>query len=297
MFGFFTYEFRVGHNKYTDDSDHHDKGESVWTTAQGRFGRPLRATGIQHPAPTLTCMVNRDEEKLYVIAPYAVAVHKGKNVTSDPPRTEIWCLLYAQVNQADNKDFRNILLDDRMLDPNVRVEHDKHVKWNVIYTPEQRAKLKKATIRNWNNQIDFANFKYVYKLADFATVNKDATKYGTVIWSNEEIIQLLTLYGLPVDSRLSVLCVEILPQITNIYDHIDGLDTKEVQNNIKRVLTSEDLPSVDNMKKAMMIKQEADYSVNLREPKPLSDKLGYYRILRTSALNEVPFVCRTAMTK
>ena len=39
LFGFFTYEFRVGH-------------ANIWSTAQGRFGRTLRATGIQHPAPT-----------------------------------------------------------------------------------------------------------------------------------------------------------------------------------------------------------------------------------------------------
>ncbi len=117
MFGFFTYELRVGHYQYTDTSGQHTDGESVWTTAQGRFGRTLRATGIQHPAPTLTCTVNRDEEKVYATAPYAVAVQNGTNVTADPPRTELWGLLYAQVKQADNKDFRNILLDDKRLDP------------------------------------------------------------------------------------------------------------------------------------------------------------------------------------
>ena len=291
MFGFFTYEFRVGHNKYTDDTEQHKKNESVWATAQGRFGRPLRATGIQHPAPTLTCTVNRDEEKLYVTAPYAVAVHKGKNVTSEPPRTEIWCLLYAQVKQADNKDFRNILMDDKILDPNVRVEHDKQVNWNVIYTPEQRATLKRAAVRNWKDEIDYANFRYVYKLADFTTVNKDATMYGTVIWGNCEIYQLLALYGLPIDSPLSVLCVEILPQITNIYSHINALESKKIQNDIKRTLASGNFPSAGSIKEAMAIKQTAKYSINLNEPKPLSDKLGHYRILRTSPLIEVPFVC------
>ena len=93
----------------------------------GALRPPLRVPGVQHPAPTLTCTVNRDEEKLYVTAPYAVAVHNGKNVTADPPRTEIWALLYAQVKQADNKEFRNILLDDRVLAANMRVEHDKTV--------------------------------------------------------------------------------------------------------------------------------------------------------------------------
>jgi hypothetical protein len=54
-------------------------------------------------------MANRDENNLWVTAPYAVAVHAGNNVTANP----LWVLLYAQVKQADNKDFRNILLDDR----------------------------------------------------------------------------------------------------------------------------------------------------------------------------------------
>ena len=123
MFGFFTYEFRVGHYRNKDTQ------EMVWCTAQGRFGRPLRATGIQHPAPTLTCTVNRDNEMLYVSAPYAVAVFNGKNVTANPPRTELWALLYAQVKQADNQDFRNILLDDKQLDWRVQIEPDPQVNW------------------------------------------------------------------------------------------------------------------------------------------------------------------------
>jgi hypothetical protein len=120
MFGFFTYEFRLGH--YMDLREELEENRMVWTTAQGRFGRPLRATGIQHPAPTLTCAVQRDENKLWVSAPYAVAVFDGRNVTADPPRTQLWCLLYAQARQADNLDWRNILLDDKQLDWRVEVE-------------------------------------------------------------------------------------------------------------------------------------------------------------------------------
>jgi hypothetical protein len=97
MFGFCTYEFRVEHYR--------DGEEMAWTTTQGRFGRPLRVTGIQHPAPTLTCNVNRDEQKVYVSAPCAVAEFNGRNVTADPPRTQLWGLLYTQVKQAANKDI------------------------------------------------------------------------------------------------------------------------------------------------------------------------------------------------
>ena len=102
LFGFFTYELRVGH-------------ANVWSTAQGRFGRALRVTGVQHPAPTLFCTCERTQNGLIVEAPYLIAVLNGKNVTHDPPRTELWALLYAQVKQADGKDFRNMLLEDRKL--------------------------------------------------------------------------------------------------------------------------------------------------------------------------------------
>jgi hypothetical protein len=280
LFGLFTYEFRVGHAK-------------IWSTAQGRFGRALRATGIQHPAPTLTCTVNRDEEKLYVTAPYAVAVHKGKNVTSDPPRTQLWCLLYAQVKQADNKDFRNILLDDKILDWRVKVEHDKKVDWTAIHTDAERSTLKLISIRNWKDEIDYGNFRHLYRLADVVSVNKDATKHGTVIWNNKEINQLLAFYGLSLDSPLSILCVEISPHITNLYDHISGLHREEVRGDIRKTMISENFPSDSRIKEELAIRQLAIQSVNLDEVKPLSNKLGDYRILRTSPLTEVPFVCCT----
>lgn len=102
LFGFFTYEIRVGHKE-------------IWSTAQGRFGRALRTTGVQHPAPNLFATVVRDGQSITVTAPFSKAVSNGKNVTSRPPRTQIWSLLYAQVMQADGLDFRNILLDDRLL--------------------------------------------------------------------------------------------------------------------------------------------------------------------------------------
>ncbi|MQA30630.1 MAG: hypothetical protein GEU82_12475, partial [Luteitalea sp.] len=42
-------------------------------------GRALRATGVQHPAPTLFCTCNRNGNELVVEAPYAQAVLGGKN--------------------------------------------------------------------------------------------------------------------------------------------------------------------------------------------------------------------------
>jgi hypothetical protein len=170
LFGFFTYELRVGHAR-------------IWSTAQGRFGRPLRSTGVQHPAPTLFCTCQRDENALLVEAPFAEAVLNGKNVTADPPRTEIWALLYTQVRQADGKDWRNVLLDDREL----------------RLRPRLRGRLVDADTR--------------LALLPGAFQNSDATARGATRWSQDEIAALLRELGLPQDAPLSVLCVEMMPTL------------------------------------------------------------------------------------
>ncbi|HKE59559.1 MAG TPA: hypothetical protein VKB46_22770, partial [Pyrinomonadaceae bacterium] len=212
IFGFFTYEFRVGHYK---DASTPDENDYVWCTAQSRYGRRQRVTGLQHPAPQLTCMVDRDEKKITVSAPYAVAVANGKNVTADPPRTDLWCLLYAQVKQADNRDFRNILLDNRRLDWRVQVERETDVNWFARYSKSERETLKKLNLMNWSDELSLAKLSRVLKLTDMTRVNKDSTKHGTAVWSNDEAVQLLEAYGLPGDASLSVLVVEFLPVITN----------------------------------------------------------------------------------
>ncbi len=282
LFGFFTYEFRVGHFRNRDTQ------EMVWCTAQGRFGRRLRATGIQHPAPTLTCAVNRDEKKLWVAAPYAVAVFDGKNVTADPPRTQLWCLLYAQVRQADNLDFRNILLDDKQLDWRVQIEDDPQVNPLLKYTDAQLKTLKYITIKNFKDEVSYANLSKVYKLAETDKTSKDATKYGTVVWSNSEVSQWLSLQGLPEDAPLSVLVVEILPTITNIFEHVSGLHKPQVNQSLAAVMVQPDAPSAGMASERM---QQLQQQRDVHTPSPLSDELGHHRIMRTSPLTEVPFVC------
>jgi hypothetical protein len=100
LFGFYTYEFRVGHNL-------------GWSTAQGRFGAALRVTGVQHPAPPLTCTAVRTKTGLIASAPYANPVQGGRSVRRFPPATQIYVMLYAQVYQSDSADFRNVLLSHR----------------------------------------------------------------------------------------------------------------------------------------------------------------------------------------
>ncbi len=282
LFGFFSYEFRVGH-------------ASIWSTAQGRFGRPLKATGIQHPAPTLTCSVNRDEEKMYVTAPYATAVFNGKNVTANPPRTQLWCLLYAQVKQADNndatkdlKDYRNILLEDRFMHWSFKIMHNekaylkemdfrRQIGMNErLLSPmiEKNLVLKKMNI----NDLNLHYIKPV-SYADLAQKSQDATKYGTTFWSNKEIDALLEAYGLPHDLSLSVLCVEVFSNITNEQEYRT------------RTMRNDDRMNMDEHHEAS--REFGEFSEVSIQTKPLSNNLGNYRILRTSPLVEVPFVCCT----
>lgn len=290
MFGFFTYEFRVGHYRRGDAGPEEvDKDAMVWSTAQGRFGRPLVATGIQHPAPTLICTVNRDEKKLYVTAPYASAVFDGRNVTADPPRTELWCLLYAQVHQADRRDFRNILLDDRRLDWRISVEHEPEINWLMKYDARERLTLKGIAFRNIKDGLHYAAQSRVFKLAETAKSNKDATKQGTAVWNDEEVKQFLALYGLPATSPLSVLVVEVLPNITNLRQHITNVDR------VRHTSGAAGVTSPVHGAVALLSgrRQFAQEPVEQQGPSPVSDTLGHHRILRTSPLTEVPFVCCT----
>ena len=100
LFGMFTYEFRAGH-----------AGE--WSTAQGRFGNPLRVAGLQHPVPGLTCAVRRLTTGIIASAPWADAVLNGVSLRPQPPYSRLWVLLYAQVFLTDDSDKRNVLLGMR----------------------------------------------------------------------------------------------------------------------------------------------------------------------------------------
>ena len=229
LFGFFTYELRVGH-------------AGIWSTAHGRWGRPLRATGVQHPAPTLFCTCERTEAKLIVEAPYAIAVLNGKNVTHNPPRTELWALLYAQVRQADGKDYRNILLDDRKLT------------------------LRKRLGGRFGKKLGIG-FE-----------NTDSPARAALSWSTEEILEALRSLGLPADSPLSVLCVEMMPTLGAL--RVGEPSNRAGSANLAGSYVADQAGFGD-----AAVTGEGD------ELHPLSDALGHYRILRTSPLIPVPAVC------
>lgn len=175
LFGFFTYEIRVGHT------------HTIWSTAQGRFGHPTRISGVQHPAPALKVLAQRTPAGLSVTAPYALAVFNGRNVTSRPPKTELWCMLYAQVTQADARQRRNVLLAE------ARLALPKKKEFDVAGFLAMRAA--KAPID-----------------ANDVPVNIDAPASGAHVWSENEIRSLLNAFHLADDTPISVLAVEMMPR-------------------------------------------------------------------------------------
>ena len=266
LFGFFTYEFRVAH-------------KIPWCTAQARFGRQLRNTGVQHPVPQLYCVANRNEKDIIVTAPYAQTVFDGRNVTASPPRTEIWALLYGQVRMADDSDERNVLLADKQL-----------------FIP-----------RVYSNTGTYISDPFT---------NSDATPQGATGWLNEDVENLLDLYGLPLDSPLSVLCVEMMPGYDNFlvnekyYEQNRSVYSFARSNNavertglftaaeFKNFMKSTHLAMEETRSQVYRSRQTEGYlysnsNIDTYGPRPLTSDLGNYRILRTSLLVAVPEVCCT----
>ncbi len=175
LFGFFGVELRVGHST------------TIWCTAQGRFGHPTRLSGVQHPAPPLACLVDRNPEGLRVSAAYAQGVFGGKNVTASPPKTELWAMLYAQVMQADGRSPRNLLLAEAKL---VRLQR------HARPVGEFLAKRADLPLKAFNG----------------LEVSVDAPATAIAHWSDKDIVALLAQFKLAADTPLSALAVEMMPR-------------------------------------------------------------------------------------
>jgi hypothetical protein len=266
LFGFFTYEIRVGH-------------KTGWSTAQGRYGTALRTTGVQHPAPQLFCTVSRNEKHIMATAPFANTVFNGADVTSKPPRTQLWALLYAQVKRADDLVYRNILLDDQLF-LRQRVPKDK-------------------------------------KGAAFIEINSDAVQYGITGWKNKDVRDMLRQYGLPVTSSLSILTVEMLPTYDKFFSPTretlyskrvkgknnqaemakieEGMEIHHFRTNLNRLVAdAEEIQK--KLEEDLHSKLEEQYINEAQKQeliRPLTDQLGLERILRTSTLVPVPPICFT----
>lgn len=215
LFGFYTYEIRVGHDKGTP-------ANPFWSTAQARFGSPLVLEGVQHPAPPLRCNVFRIKGGILASADYGQAFDEGTNLQSLPPNTQIWFVLYAQVNQADGRTMRNVELDKRV---------------GRIFSKREVGAIKQVA------GIQLPGVSSTLSTIDRrATQNLQAPIQGHTLWQQDEIVALLQNLGLPEETPLSILGVELLPEPNGSFDDPLGSDVGEV-----RILRTSALYAVDKL--------------------------------------------------
>ena len=98
--GMFTYEVRLGHWP-----------DPIGFTAQGRFGPPLRIAGRSTPAAAAGLPGRARPRR----GPGARAIRdagagRGRHVRPRWPKTRLWAVLYARVEQADATAWRNLML-------------------------------------------------------------------------------------------------------------------------------------------------------------------------------------------
>ncbi len=182
LFGFYTYEIRVAHDRGT-------KASPFWSTAQGRFGESVVLEGVQHPAPALSCGVTRLAEGVLVTAPYACPFYEGAEVLPNPPNTEIWIVLYAQVHQADGASMRNIEL-----------------------AVQRASRGREPGVAGLAAGPQLTGFSGSSALTAAATVGLPSGPMALAAWSDAQIEALLAEYGLGEKTPVSTLAIELIPE-------------------------------------------------------------------------------------
>src|SRR5690606_30806342 len=170
--------------------------------------------------------------------------------------------------------YRNILLGEIEMKIGVRVNTDEK-RLKKINDLTQQVYFQ-STIGDYTTGSVKLNPTFV-QLGNLVANIKDHQPVATATVTSEDIAEKLKSFGLPEDSPLSVLVVEVFGNITNIHDHLSEL------RSVGTTAASEQMAEALSAKRA---------EVNLMSDiRPLSQGLGHFRILRTSPLTKVPFVC------
>jgi hypothetical protein len=99
------------------------------------------------------------------------------------------------------------------------------------------------------------------------------------------VTAMLASLGLPLDSSLSVLCVEMMPTMAALIDNEFRMANTKVSSGLFASVFAEraGTPAASTISTV-----GADSAT-----RPLSDGLGHYRILRTSPLTAITDICCT----
>ncbi|WPU91897.1 hypothetical protein SNE25_21505 [Mucilaginibacter sabulilitoris] len=189
LFGFFTYEFRIGHCL-------------KWSMAQARHSRSIRVTGVQHPAPPMQLSIRRENDVILVSSVYAQSYADGKDCTPAMPRTEIYALLYAQVIQADGVQYRNVLIDELPL-------------LKPVYESDE---VKREELI----KIQMQSYRTFYTNAAPYALAPPEPPVGFSFWRMNKIRNKLRHIGIDVNAPLSVLTIELFPP----NNHVDFINMR-----------------------------------------------------------------------
>ena len=209
LFGFWTYELRIGRT-----CDPHDP--RWWSTANGRFGRPLRVSGVQHPAPPLTCRAGRVRVGLKALLDpggHAAEVSAIPATMRDAVAARIASAVKGgialQVHQfttfvRGTAPYATPVLNGRALvspfdDPKTTL---------CFFLYAQVVQTDAASNRN---VLVLHRYGLRERRQDNQPRNTQRDRTGEVTFSNAEIIDALTALGLPGDLPLSMLAAELLP--------------------------------------------------------------------------------------
>jgi hypothetical protein len=266
LFGFWTYEIRAGHLE--------------WSTAQGRFGRPFRVSGVQHPCPHLIANVERIvtiptnggglQPCVVASAELAQTVLNGVSLTSSlSPQTQIWFLLYAQLRRTDGQAYRNLLLARLRGTPPIA-----GVGTVPVGPPIPRPSPPTGVTANPS-------------MGGMMPRQLEAHAIGTLqtqaivvqaAFAQSDINAVLAAFNLPTNTPISVLAVEVFNREGLVIQvgPVTGLNTKPQAGS-----------SVQSASSSAVAVAEAVAT----QPDPLGQDLGIQRIMRVSPLTAVRNVC------
>jgi hypothetical protein len=260
LFGFWTYEIRVGH--------------LLWSTAQGRYSRPFRVAGVQHPCRHLITTVDRataiptdggaSQPCIIASADLAQTVLNGQSLTAaSAPQTQIWFLLYAQLRRADGQAYRNLLLTKL---PGIRPTKLDTTGNNDPFLPAL------------NSPVDMPS------TAGIAQVQSIPVHAN---FSQSEINTILTDLLLPLNTPLSILAVELFNLEFDVIRQAAGGQGGTVPK-----LASATSAGQSTSGTAVAVVAAPSTTAQHRiVGDPLGNELGTRRILRVSPLTPVGPIC------
>ena len=217
LFGFWSYELRIGHAGQPGDL-------RWWSTANGRFGSPLRVAGVQHPAPPLACHAGR----VNITATASAAVLTAITSASSPFQLQQVLAPLAGTGSPSSAGTPSLVLCTAPYATPVLngtpltapVDAPRTTMWFLIYA--QAVQADGASMRNILlaaelgafagralDNIDPALRPFVATLVSNSFKARD--RIAVAAFHQAQIEAILRQIHLPASSPLSVVAVELLP--------------------------------------------------------------------------------------